>query len=526
MVLVITLVAILAAVVIPRWWPRESDHVPHQLVAELADLRAENGLFLRPGLSEAGEPAWNPTAYALTALRALGVAVSPADDARAAQKRMVQEIDEDSLWGHWHVSQVAMARGEPAPVPGSGLWRRAITGDSDDVQAQAGVVAAVVDIAQAAGVPVPVQYREEMAARLAASVEVSQSPYLLARAWLTFDALGEATAPLAKHLESIRVPGDLTGPESLMDVWGVLKLAEHAEYPLSSTKRASLKALIAPLAAADPWGSELKFHYAVKAWLLLEGDPTAFAAAANELARRVDPGTGLLHQRTGRIGTVQNTYQVSRMLGEHFPRVIDDDTVLALADALERAEVSGDDIAGLQALVSLSRAGHPDTAAEQRVVRRVTERLQDEIPAAELTVALDVVLMVTELSAEVPPLRAEEFVVADEEARLLAWRLLGNAHFLADRDEVIARYDAALGEIPDVLVRPELYQSAEVIAALFAAESVGGVGEIDYDGLRGWATSSQGCKGFRQLHRPVLDTDICTLRVTADFVAAGLWEEA
>jgi RNA recognition motif-containing protein len=87
-------------------------------------------------------------------------------------------------------------------------------------------------------------------------------------------------------------------------------------------------------------------------------------------------------------------------------------------------------------------------------------------------------------------------------------------------------YDTDSSSLEQLFSAHGTVQSAEVIAALFAAESVGGVGEIDYDGLRGWATSSQGCKGFRQLHRPVLDTDICTLRVTADFVAAGLWEEA
>jgi hypothetical protein len=489
------------------------------MLSELRRLVGDNGLFVRPGLSEDGESTWEANGYGLSALAAAGAQDLSLRDAGSLQSSLDAKIDSDPVWGRWYAVVVEQATGTKF----EGDWADGILVEPfpGDAATRIAAVAAVADVIKAKALPISTERRAAFASLLAEAR--TAGPYTRCRALQAAAALS-----LDPSGWSIQTSDDLTlpsqsDPAAIMDVYGNLCLAKFLDQPPDEAARQRVLRWLEPHLTVDVAGAEFEGYFVVQAWLAAGGEPARLAPLIRKFEERRDPNTGLLRERVTRLGTLESTYQVAVLAEtvDAFADLTSDRVLRAVRDLVPRLRARSALVDLLMAAVVLHYADQPDPALESEAAEAAERWLGSGITRENVIMASRITLLLQQLGRRVPTTHASVFAPTGAESRYLAWSLLGIAHYLDNGDEVRRELAAAVSEIDSALSDPDLLMVNEVTAAMSVAGS-----QLDRNdlppALTRWAREIRGCDGFRTLYRPVRSEPRCSLEATVQMINAGL----
>lgn len=520
---------IVVAAVVGAQNPGQPEYPSAGLVAELRGLKMANGLFGRPGLSGQGAPSWYASAYGLPVLKAAGLQPSTSWDPPATGELARAAMADDPLWSRWYMLQVERATGLSLP----GEWAFGIggllsnmqldvsgTGSSERLAAETTMVSVAVQIAEAKAVLLTPAVQSLAAGKLEVALRESTSAYLQCQAVRGLRALGHAEVQLGN--EPAALPTSITSVEDLLDLHGMACLEGLGEVVITPRQRESALGTLRPLLDIDAPAADFGAYHAAISWSLLGGGTAELQPMAHRLQQRIDPQTGLLREDVVVLGTVETTYQVSRLTNEHFAAMAGQETISAVHSSLPAARQATDVNGLLAGAVVLDRAGAPDPRLRAEALTAFNDSVSGPVERERLPVVLQGISLIAELGLEPRQVDVVPFEVAGAEDRFLAWRLLSQIDHVSNRNELLDTYRAVVDSLPGVLSSPDGLQAREVHAAVLALMAVGGGERIPWDQLDAWALTLRGCSGLRELYRPAVDADDCSVESTAQILLVDL----
>ncbi len=492
------------------------------VIGDLRGLVGENSLYIRPGLSSDGQPSLAASGYALPALAAATGEPTAVNDVAALSSVVALQSTTDPLWARW---QAAMIK-ESGQVA---LSRDLFTGISDvplptgPAAVQVAGVAAVVEVAAAADIPLDRAKRSQLADVLHGAAGESLGAFSRCRAAQAADGLGLDPSPWRTGGSAGIALPPTRSAESLMDVYGALCLAQRAKVSLDDDVRRSVRDWLQPLLVMPAAGNELESYYLVRSWLAAGLPRDSLRPLAARISDRRDDRTGLVRDHIVRLGTLENTYYVAVLakkagaVGDMLPTATID-AVRALIPQI-KAKNSLTDM--LMAAVILRYGGRADRNLEREAESSSVAWLSKGLTRQNVSQGDRVISLMNELGMTVPPVRGTAFPVVGEEDRYLAWTMLGISKFLQNRPEVEASFPSLPSLVGPALRKPDGLLVKEVAIAM----QVPGNGvepDAPPDSLSTWSRSIRGCPGFESLYRPVQQETRCSLEATVQIMDLGL----
>jgi hypothetical protein len=511
--------------------PAEIGFPNPQLVAELASLRRENGLFGRPGQTGSGPPSLYASAYAFPIMRAAGVQPPAPWNPENTRAIAEQTIAADPLWGRWYLMMVEDATGKKA----TWNWAEGVLDAFDstgsvDVGAATGeersateiaMTAAALEVAKAKRLRLDPELKQAVTGQILKATAGVEGLYLRCRAARAMEILGgpQVTRPTVNG--GVSLPESVTSLEDLLNLYGAVCLDGYSPV-LPDSARIQIRNLLAPLLDVRDEAVDLESYYVAMTWIAVGGTEDDLMPSAQRLAARVDPSTGLVLEEVVRLGTLETTYQVSRIANDAFPEIAGEPTITAVQRDLPRLREAGDINGLLMSAVILRRAGTPDLDLEAEAIDQFERFSSGDVARQEIGQLLQGLSLVDELGRTPPKVRVRPFYVNNREDRITAWQLLSQARNLENRQDVIKSYDAVIAELPLLLKKPDDLSVVEVHYGVLALMEVGSGARVPWTDLDAWAGSLRGCTGFAELYRPAAEANGCTVDSTAQILLVDL----
>jgi len=508
---------LIAAVVGTRTKPPQPGD---RLLKELGTLVGDNQLFMRPGLSSDGGPSWSASAYGLPALATAGNQRPKIGQVSELAHDLEGSIKSDPIWSRWYAVQVERSTGTRIP----GTWANGILDaytPNDDPAERIALIGAVTDVVRAKSITVSRAERHTLSRDLASAVARTPSPYSQCRALQAASYLGldTGTWPLSETDDRVLLARPFSG-ETVTNVYGALCVADLlGRTERQKHLRSSVLQWLAPHLTMQVAGSEFEAYFLTESWLKAGGKRSALAPLARSLRTRLDTGTGLLKQHVVRLGTLENTYYAA-VLAEHagsFRQIAGHGTIAAVRDQIPQERAHHNIRGLLMCAIILKYAGSSDKALEDEAARLADSRLEKGVDRESVVVAGDILRELQELGRDIPPPKAELYPVRTAEDRYLAWTLLGMSRHLENGAAVRKALAQQTAELEEAFAEPGGLMSKEVAAGLSAAGTKDERHRLAA-AVKGWSSSVRGCKGFKELYRPLSAEPACSLEATVDQV--------
>ncbi|MFG2109424.1 hypothetical protein [Micromonospora chersina] len=522
LVIALVLGAVGTVVILRDGRPSTGHGVYGGVIGDLRGLVGENSLFIRPGLSSDGQPSLAASGYALPALAAATGEPTAVDDVAALSSVVAFQSKTDPLWARWSAAMIK----ESAQVA---LPRDLFTGILD-VPAPTGPaavrvagVAAVVDIAAAADISLDKKKRSQLADVLRGALGESLGAFSKCRAAQAADGLGLDGSPWSDGSSAGITLPSTRSPESLMDVYGALCVAERAKVRLDDDVKRSVRDWLEPLLAMPAAGNELESYYLVRSWLAAGLPRDSLQPLAAQISNRRDDRTGLVRDHIVRLGTLENTYYVAVLANKAaaFGDIVPAATLDAVRALIPQMKAKSSLTDMLMAAVILRYGGRADVSLEREAENASVAWLSKGLGRQNVVQGDRVISLMRELGMEVPPVRGTAFPVAGAEDRYLAWTMLGISNFLQNRGEVEASFPSLPSLVEPALRKPDGLLVKEVASAMQVPGN-GVKADALPDSLSTWSRSIRGCPGYESLYRPVQQETRCSLEATVQIINLGL----
>ncbi len=514
------LVAALGAVLV--WRTPQPPQPYRQLIGELGRLIGDNGLYVRPGLTADGKASWSASAHGLSALVTATGRHVRLNLTTAHGEALAAQAADDPLWTAWFGVQVEHAGNVIIP----GGWAEAavtqpITATSPAEQIAS--IAAIAEVSVAKALPIPEANLADFTQRLHAAVAATQSPFSQCRAQQAAAALKIRTEGWRLRVPQDTALGHPASTEQMMNVYGVLCLAELLHRPLETGFGTRIRQWLETYLNLNVAGAEMEAHYLARAWIMAGGRQSHLSAMATRLTARAEPASGLLREHVIRIGTLENTYHVALLadMAGAAHQIIGEHTRRAVHDLLREFRQQASAVDLLMCAVILKLAGFPDQELESDAVTLAVGHLAQGVQRANVTTQARIVALLQQLGRDIPKLTAAPFAVTTDEDLFLAWTMLGLAHHTSNSHEVRQGFALQASLATTALNTPNELMAREVTAALVAAGTRVDPNRLPVE-LTDWATAVRGCNGFKALYRPAVNFPQCTLEATVQIQAAGL----
>lgn len=511
--------AVAASVALAGCTSRPEDTVsrpyPHRLVASLADLRQESGLFARPG---AGQTALS--LYSSALFKQAGALSGPfrLDASDAAPEEATVVTPTLYTW-----SFVYLAGGtpeHPIVLPDRDGLTTDVPGATGDEKNDIGLLWAWVDTASRLTPSPSRAVVQQVADRLSAvNPGALESPYLLWRLSAAY-GLMRATPPAALGEAVARVtrPARLDSIPAVLDLEGFLGLQVQLHRPVSAAL--GLAEEVRKRLNTTPADDDLSRAALLRSLTLL-GQSDAEATAA--VQKRRDSSTGLVRQVPTVAGSVETTYLVASLVPQDFAAIAGETTRAGLRRFLGR---SGDATAldRLEAIAALKLSGDETWRNYRSEVAEAEAALRDHtVTENELPAVIRLVGVLRHVSASVPQPRLGEFTVDGGDDEYLARLALGNHDMFANSDEIRTWFPSVQARLIAASVKPaeplRLYYAG--LQALSGASRLS-LSQGDRATVEAALAPLRGCVGSPDLYRSsAADSSSCSLEATRIAIDSG-----
>jgi len=498
------------------------------LAAQVASLRADNGLYFRPALLDNGQPTLADSAYGFAVMRMADHPRRAPWNSAQSQALVRTDVQAGSIWTRWYLYTIEEATGSTAPGAGypqvltgyrNGGYLEDASVPATDNAARLAATAAALEVARARGVAVSPAVRTGIRNWLATVVGSLANPYQACNASAIASALGATVSPQVAAASTTwwKRRGDslteLNSAEDVLDVYGYACASPDAR---SGPQAQQLRTLLAPYLARTT-DSYIGYHLA-RAWTLLGGSPGDLVPLADTLAAR-STGSGLLSAEVSRTGTLDSAYSVSEIREETGQGQRDDSLAQAAGTSVREHAGELNSVSLAEAALIRRRTGKPEPELE----RTAAAALAREAPGLITTDTVAAWARWHDLGVRmgtVPSgLRVQTWPLTSHEARCRAWLLLASVTS-DERAAVPPELRAELDRIPQALAQGAATMSmSELRAGTAALANFGAASRTPTEPVRRALNALRGCARLPDLYRDRPASPTCDLTATAD----GYW---
>ncbi|MDV6011436.1 hypothetical protein [Haloechinothrix sp. LS1_15] len=439
-----------------------------------------------------------------------------------------QVVAEEPVWGQWWVAQTLRHWPDARDLLRQHVDMSAMRLDRDDSQRWIAEVAAMLEVAQLADVPLAAERRQRLLDELPQRVDEVSRPYAQCRA-LDAAAILDDGRDWTTGIEVPPVP-EVHDLSSMMNLYGALCVERHVTGQVAPTRAADARQLVSPVLDDPADLDDPLVGFASRVWLEASGDTAALSGLVGQSADRIDDESGLLRKRVHAFGTLRTTYLVAWLASyaQAAEEILGPETREAVREEINEARRRGADLDVAYGATTLLQVDDVDDELRAEASATLRRKLEGPLFREQLDSVWMLVNMLQQLGGEVPQLHVPEpFPVRDDEDRYQAWTLLGLRPFVAQekQERITEYYRDLLDDTPDLLrAGYEELTLRELLAGVAAI--AGDLPQSEYNALLDdaytWTTELRGCQGFTRLYRPDRGTSECGLATTALVIREGL----
>jgi hypothetical protein len=490
---------------------------PAPLTSQLESLRAENGLYSRPGAGNDVSDDVISSAYGLTVLNLAGRRPQNPWTSPQARQTAVSATSRNSVFGTWAIQLIdeATASGSAASgtalissVDADGFFEDHPARPKDLATRLASTNSALYVLSQQRLALSRPQRKsiQSWLGRMALSVaNPYQACQLLSAARFVHVQVGtHATEEVVSRWESAHTAVELNSEEDVLDAYGDICVRNlmPTELGVGPIRQKDLEPYL-----RRPSTPSIAYHLA-RAWIMLKGAPAALSSLAEDMQARINAPTHLLKSDITVTGTLDTSYDVTalrRMEGLS----IDDEQLVAAVRATQGLHAP--DTSGLQELLELAvlrGAGAPDKARERKAVDQALGAVPVSLDQSNIGTwaRLSDLLVLFEL----PQPRGLTFVpwpTTSPLSRYNAWMAVGlPLHLIgASPRDVFRRVLDGTGQ----LLQDKGSQLAAATTALYKTGR-----PLPLIQIRQALVNLRGCPGLPDLYRPAPQATDCDVNAT------------
>lgn len=483
---------------------------PPALVTELKALKQQSGLFTHPSSPTEGAVSlystaiYPPDVRPVSDVKLWAVALTGSNEGT---------IDSPTLYTWAYVTLSRASPQSPVQLPNLPGMTAALPPESSDSGQTIGTLWAWADMT-ARMTPQPSASDRAEASRRLNAVDAStiDSPYLLWRMGTALDALGMPRPDsLQQAWSKAARPLSLSRIEDILDEQGYLEIQAAFSSAPPTMDPAEQERLTKRLSSLGR-GDDLPAASLGRSLQLAGGD----AEPVRELLKgRVDEASGLLRQTVNKTGSVEETYQVARLIPQDFASIADGTTRDSLRSALNTAGISRQDT--VEALAALKLAGEnvdaitPPSLREAIAALASAQVTETELPSTEAFI--EAARMIDQ---EVPTPGLAPFEEHTDEDGYAARLALAHRDMFANSGAIASWFP----ETQPKLIDDSLHPDEPVKTYLTGLVAISGAGTLSPSSAQQESIAAaldplRGCPDFPDLYRTTIsDSHSCDLEAT------------